>query len=522
MRRLAMAKVREILRLNSLKVSQRQIAEICNCSRNTVSEILKRCSSKGLEWPLPEELDESKLDALIYSEIKREPKRKEPDWEYVHKELARSDVNLQLVWEEYFNACIKGGEQPLMYSRFCHNYGVFAKKTKAVMHLEHKPGEEMYVDWGGQTMEVVDRNTGLIRTAHMFLAALGCSKYTYAEAFPSEKQECWIAGHVSAYNYFGGVSRITIPDNLKTGVIKSSSIDPVINKVYFEMAEHYQTAIVPARVRKPKDKPIVEKGVADITIWIIGALRDQVFFSFEELNEAIRFKLDEYNCKPFQKLAGSRLSVFTCEEKHTLIPLPATPYEIATWKIATVQFNYHISFEKMLYSVPYEYIQKKVDIRATRNTVEILYEYRRICSHKRLYGTPNQYSTDVNHMPDNHKQYLMWNSKRFEKWALSVGPSTQQVISLILASKAIEQQAYRSCFGILKLADSYTHERLENACRQLLQITSYPSYKNISSMLKTNQDRNSNVITVMDKLPTHQNIRGAEYYKNQGGSTNVE
>ena len=261
------------------------------------------------------------------------------------------------------------------------------------MHIPRKPGEQIEVDWAGKTAALVERDTGEIIPAYVFVGVLSYSQYAYVEAFLSMNLESWITAHVNMYRYFGGSSRILVPDNLKTGVQKPDWYDPVINKTYHEMAEHYQTAIIPARVRKPKDKPNVEGAVNIISTWIIAALRNQKFFTLAELNQEIKVKLDEYNNRPFQKKDGSRLSIFLEEEKPLLISLPAAPFELAEWRQYTVQFNYHIVVDKMHYSVPYEYIKQKVDVRLTSNMVEVFYHNNRICSHKRLYGRAGQYST---------------------------------------------------------------------------------------------------------------------------------
>jgi hypothetical protein len=345
------------------------------------------------------------------------------------------------------------------------------------------------------------------------------SQYAYVEAFPSMKQESWIAAHVNMFQFFCGVSRILVPDNLKTGVIKTDWHNPEINKVYREMSEHYNTAIIPARVHKPKDKASVESTVGNISTWIIAALRNEKFFTLTELNKSIRSKLINFNSKPFQKKEGSRLSIFLGEEKSMLLPLPATPFELATWKQATVQFNYHIQVEKMHYSVPHEYIKYIVDVRITKNVIEVFYNNHRLCSHPRLYGHIGQYSTMEEHMPEDHQKYLKWNSSRFIAWAEKVGPSTTITIKSILASYRVEEQGYKSCMGLLKLADKYSLSRLEAACARVLYYTPHPSYKSVKSILTTGQDK----LTIetkkhdIDETEAFGFTRGAEYY---GGKKN--
>ena len=427
-----MTNYREILRLHSQGISQRSIAISCACSRNTVAKVVKRAADIEVSWPLKNNMSDAELQKLLFPEVILPSSRKQPDCEYIHKEMAKSGVTLSLLWDEYCQNCRLSNEIPLMYSQFCNYYRSYANTTKATMHIIRKPGEQLEVDWAGQTASIVDNVTGEMINAYVFVGVLSSSQYAYVEAFVSQNQECWITAHIHMYSYFGGVTRILIPDNLKTGVEKASWYSPTINKTYHEMAEHYGTAVIPARVRKPKDKPNAEGAVGVISTWITAALRNQKFFTISELNQAIREKLDEFNSKPFQKKAGSRLSTFLEEEKPALLPLPATPYELATWKIATVQFNYHISVDQMHYSVPYEYIKHKVDVRITRNVIEAFYHGLRICSHPRLHGRPGQYSTIQEHMPADHQKYTAWNAQRFTSWAESVGPNTLITIKAIL------------------------------------------------------------------------------------------
>ena len=512
-----MTEYREILRLHSQGISQRSIAVSCGCSRNTVSTVLERARQQSFFWDQVGELTNADLHERLYPELQQQlSSRNIPDCEHIHRELARSGVTLTLLWHEYCEKCRLTQQIPLKYTQFCNYYRKYAATTKATMHISRKPGEQLEVDWAGQTAHTIDRETGEKIIAYVFVAALSSSQYAYVEAFPSQDLDCWITAHVHAFHFFGGTPRIVVPDNLKTGVTKASWYTPEINRTYHEMAEHYQMAVIPARVRKPKDKPSVEGAVGVISTWILAALRHEKFFSLHELNEAIFEKLLSFNSKDFQKKPGSRLSTFMAEEKPLLQPLPASSYELATWKIATVQFNYHISVDKMYYSVPYEYIRHQVDVRVTRNIIEVFYHNHRICSHPRLYGIAGQYSTVIEHMPDDHKQYIQWNAERFINWANNVGPRTQAVVQAILASHKVEQQGYRACMALLKLADRYSLGRLEAACAKALSYTPNPSYKNIATILKSGFDK------VADEKPevqlNHQNVadhgfvRGADYY----------
>jgi transposase len=511
-----MVKIREILRLHALNIGIRASAESCKCSRNTIRDVLKKAQLHNLIWPLPEELDDEKLTQLFYPSTQVPTSRKpEPDCEYIHRELMRPNVKLSLLWAEYRKQYPDG----LGYSQFCNRYQAWAHRTKAVMHIERKPGEEMLVDWAGTKMEVIDRESGEIQPAHLFVSTIGASAYPYVEALPSENLDCWISAHIHAFQYYGGVPRILVPDNLKTGVKKACNYDPELNKTYLELSEHYGCAIVPARSRKPKDKSPVEGTVGDISTWIAAALRYQRFFNFRDLNEAILEKLKEFSKKPFQKKEGSRLSLFLELDAPVLRPLPISQYQMATWKVATVSFNYHIEVNRMYYSVPYIYIQKKVDIKMTSFLIEVYANNVRIASHARLNGRAGSYSTNPEHMPPNHREYVAWDSNRFLAWACKIGDSTRELVQQLLASKKVEQQAYKSCFGLLKLADRYTAFRLENACQRALELRS-PSYTTVNNILKNGMDRvkTDPPATLGNIIPIHSTIRGSQYYS-QGGKT---
>jgi transposase len=469
----------------------------------------------SMGWPLKDDLTDGDLEKLLFPESTAPASRRQPDLEYIHKEMAKSGVTLRLLWTEYCTSCRLSNEQPLMYSQFCYHYQQYAQKKRATMHIQRKPGEQIEVDWAGQTAAIINDETGEIIPAYVFVAVLSYSQYAYVEAFLARDQECWIAAHVNMYRFYGGVSKLLVPDNLKTGVERTDWYSPTINRVYHEMAEHYDTAVVPARVRKPKDKPAAEGTVGNISTWIIAALRNQKYFSLTALNQAIREKLDGFNRKPFQKKEGSRLSVFLEQEKPFLQPLPGTPYELATWKIATVQLNYHITVDKMNYSVPYEYIKRKVDVRVTRQVIEVFFNNHRICSHPRLYGYPGQYSTMEAHMPPDHQAYVQWNADRFKAWARKIGPNTETTVKSILSSHKVEQQGYKSCLALIKLADKYSVIRLEAACTKALFYTPVPSYKSVKTILSTGQDKidNSSEPVTPDNAATYGFTRGAEYYE---------
>ena len=505
---------KEILRLKSLGLSNAEVASACGCGRNTVTRTLQRAKNALLSWDEAKQLPSNVVTERLFPESQNRPVYRMPDYEQIHKEMQKSGVTLSLLWVEYCEQCRAVGELPYQSTQFNKYYADYVHKTKATMHLNHKPGETMQVDWAGDTMGIVDTDTGELIPAYLFVSVLPYSGYAYTEAFLDEKQEAWINAHVNAYRYFGGVTRILVPDNLKTGVIKNTKDETVLNRSYREMAEHYGTAVIPARPRTPKDKAFVEGSVGVVSTWIIAALRNRQFFSLAELNEAVSEKLYEFNRKPFQKKEGSRAVAFE-EEKPFLLPLPAVPFELAMWKVATVQYNYHISVDKQNYSVPYEYIKQKVDVRLTSHTVEVFFEGNRIASHPRLYGRPNQYSTLEMHMPPDHQKYLQWNGERFLNWAEQIGENTKVVVHHFLTMYAIEQQGYKACMALLKLTDKYPPERLENACRKALSYTPQPSYKSIQSILKSGQDKLllDEPEPTVKKASQYSFTRGAEYYR---------
>ena len=390
-----MTKYREIIRLTGLGFSQRDIMASCGVAQKTVVKVQKRARELKLSWPLDESMTDTELQRLMFSkENKVSTNKRMPDYAYIHKELLRNGVSKKLLWTEYMEDCRANGEEPLMYSQFCYHIQQDEQKRRATMHINRKPGEQVEVDWAGDPATIIDPDTGEIIKAYIFVGVMTYSQYAYVEAFLDMKQKSWINAHVHMYEYFGGVARILVPDNCKTAVIHNCGFkDQQINETYQEMAEHYGTAIIPARVRSPKDKPNAEGTVGNISTWITAALRNEQFFSLAELNRAIRDKLELFNQRLFQKKEGSRRSLFLGEEKPLLAPLPATRFELSDWKTATVQFNYHISVDGMLYSVPYEYIKKKVDVKVTDTTIETFYNHNRIASHRRLKGRSGQYST---------------------------------------------------------------------------------------------------------------------------------
>ena len=502
---------KEILRLHSLGIKNKDIAASCGCGRNTVTRTLQRAHELELSWNSIEDLSSREVSTKLFDDKETGGGYKMPDYGRVYRELQRSGVTLNLLWLEYCEECRTAGWLAYKSTQFNKYYADYLQETKATMHLNHKPGESMQVDWAGQTAHIVDTDTGELIKVYVFVAVLPYSGYAYVETFLDMKQESWIRAHINAYKYFCGVSRILVPDNLKTGVTKNTRDEVVLNKSYQEMAEHYGTAIIPARPRTPKDKAAVEGTVGVISTFILATLRNGQFLSLQELNNAVWERLHVFNHKPFQKKDGSRAESFD-EERMFLIPLPQHPFELAVWKIAAVQYNYHISVDKQNYSVPYEYIKQKVDVRLVKNTVEVFYQGNRIASHPRLYGRPNQYSTLETHMPPDHQKYIQWNGKRFIRWAEDIGENTVAAVKGFLARYQVEQQGYKSCMALLKMSDKYPLERLESACTKAFSFSSQPSLKSIQNILRSGLDAETDTETEAPNASQYGFTRGPEYY----------
>ena len=509
-----MTKYREMLRQKSLGISERNIALSCNVSRNTVSKVIKKADEMNLSWPLPENLTDGAIRGMLFPKELSATNKRMPDYSYIQKELLRNGVTKKLLWIEYCEECRMNGEEPLMYSQFCYHIQQDEQKRRATMRIPRKLGEQIEVDWAGNPANIIDPDTGEVTEAHLFVGVMTYSQYTYVEAFINQKQKAWITAHIRMYEYFGGVAKILVSDNCATAVnIKQSSwYTPDLNTTYYEMAEHYGSVIIPARVRKPKDKPNVEGSVGIVSRWITAALRNEQFFSLAELNSAIGEKLGEFNASLFQKKEGSRLSLFLEEEKPLMATLPATRFELVDWRQATVQFNYHIAADKMYYSVPHQYIKNKVDVRVSQTTIEVFYQHERISSHRRLYGRPGQYSTVTEHMPEDHQKYLEWDGDRFRRWANQIGANTNDVVNGILASGRVEQQSYRSCMGLLKLSEKYSPALLDEACRKALSYSNSPSYKSVKNLLVAMKDKPDIEPQETQKTNQHGITRGARYY----------
>ena len=508
-----MKNYKEILRQHYVGNSNAVICTNCNCSESTVTRTIALANKLSLNSEKLSGMTNEDVEKLLHPLEIRNSGYALPDCEYLINEMTKPGVTLQLLHDEYRAKCIASGQKPYQITQFKKYYHDAQQKTKATLHLEHKRGDILQTDWAGTTLTIQNRITGEVEKAYLFVATLLYSGYTYAEAFLSMNLEAWITAHIHAYTFFGGSTRLLVPDNLKTGVLKNSKEETILNPAYEAMGIYYNTSILPARVRAPKDKAAVEGTVGNLTTSVIARLRNHQYFSLWELNEDIAYHLKNFNEKPFQKKEGSRRSLFE-EEKPYLRPIPLQPYEIAVNKVAKVQYNYHISLDGNYYSCPYLYIQKKVNLRLTRNTVEIFYNGERIASHLRLEANKGAYSTVFEHMPPNHQQYSQWNEKRFRKWALSIGEYTSDTVEYFLTSPSVPEQGYKVCMALLRLPDVYSKERVEAACEKVWKITHNPTLKLIKTALEDTNHEVGNTETMPSRYGI---LRGSEYYKNIGG-----
>jgi len=503
-----MTNIREILRLiHEGNLSNRQIAKSCHCSPTTIGAIIDRYKEKNLTWPEVLQMDDTELESKLYPQEINSSKRPLPNYDYIHKELARKGVTLLLLWQEYKEKYPDG----VQYTQFCDHYLTWRKLRNISMHQIHRAGEKMFTDWAGLTGSIIDRETGEIQKAYFFVAVLGASKIIYTEPFLSMDLFPWTQGHIHAFEYFGGSTETIVPDNTKTAVKKPCYYEPEINPTYLEMARHYGSVVIPARVRKPKDKSPVEKEVQDVERWIIAKLRNQTFFSLYELKQAVRELLEEANNRPFQKREGSRRTLFEETEKPALKPLPVETYEFAVWNRARVSVDCHIEFEKNFYSVPYQLVKQEVMVRAVAMTVEVFYKNKRIASHARVNGKKYLYTTLLEHTPPHHRQFGEWNPERIVNWSKTVGPNTANLVHTIMARKKHPEQAFRACMGIIRLAKSYSKERVENAAKRALTYGAF-SYQSILSILQKNLDLGPLPEQITSPPLYHENLRGSNYY----------
>jgi transposase len=504
-----MRRIRDILRLKyEARLPHRDIARACALGVGTVSSYLQRAAQAGLSWPLPAQLDDAGLEAQLF----RQPAppggpRPTPDWAHLHQELKRTGVTLQLLWLEYLAVHPEG----YRYSQFCEHYRRWARKLNPSMRQRHRPGEKLFVDYSGKGLEYINRHTGEIVPVELFVAVLGASSYTYAEATASQQLACWIDTHIHTVEYLGGSAAVYVSDNLKSGVTTPCRYEPRINRSYEDLASHYGAVVIPARSGKPKDKAKVETGVLVAQRWLLARLRDRQFFSLAEINAALRELLVELNDRPMRRLGVSRRQLFEQLDRPALKPLPAERYQLREWKEARVSIDYHVAFDHNYYSVPHQLLHEKLEVCYSAAAVEIYQRDRRITSHRRLFGRGLS-STYAEHMPSSHRAHAEWTPSRIIRWAERSGAATGRVVAEILRARPHPEQGYRSCLGLLRLGKRYGEARLEAACCRAEGLKSY-SYRTIKNMLASGFDQialepsDSRAVT-----PVHENIRGASHY----------
>lgn len=510
--RVSMRHVREILRLCSAGISKHEVARRTGLAPSTVRETLKRFAVAGLVWPLPDDVTDATLEARLYKNAgtKQGHRRQvEPDWAVIHRELKRKHVTLSILWDEYIERHPDG----YRYSRFCDLYRSFEGKLSLTMRQAHSGDEKLFVDYAGDRAPVViDRLTGEIREAWIFVAVLGASNFTYAEATWTQGLADWIGAHTRALEAIGGVPRLIVPDNTKTAVIKACFYEPSVNRTYSEMAAHYDTAILPTRPRRPRDKAKVEVGVLIMERWIIGRLRNRRFYSLAELNDAIRELLVELNDeRPIRRLGVTRRQLLQELDRPMLKPLPVEPYVFAEWRLRRVGIDYHVDVERHYYSVPHRFAKDAVEVRLTARTVEVFAKGERVAVHLRSSGN-GKHTTVQDHMPSSHRRYADWTIERIRRDAAAIGPSTATLCELILEERSHPEQGFRACLGIVRLVKAFGAQRVEAATSRALDIGAR-TYGSVRSILDNNLDRHAapkrgpDVVTIL-----HRNIRGSRYY----------
>lgn len=514
--KLSMRKIKQILQLHHESgLKRRAICTAVGTSYGSVANYLNRAEAAGITWLSAKDMDERDLARLLFPSQTTSKQRRfvEPDYPQVHQELKQKCVTKLLLWEEYRQSNPNNGYS---YSQFCHRYRDWQSKQNTSMRQVHKAGEKLFVDYCGPTIPIINPDTGECYGAQIFVAVLGASNYTFACASKSQNQADWINAHVKAFDFYGGVPELVIPDNLKSAVTKTHRYKPDINPAYSQMASHYQTAIIPARPYKPKDKSKAEVGVQIVERWILARLRHQTFFTLSSLNLAICELLIDLNNRDFKKLPGTRKSQFEMIDKPALKSLPKSAYQYVEIKSARVHIDYHIEYDKHYYSVPHHLIKEQVEVQASSTLISIYAYGHRVSSHPRSY-VQGAHSTLTEHMPESHRAISEWSPERFLNWAESIGEGTKKVVSTLLHKKRHPEQNYRSILALLSLAKTYDRQRLENACIRAVDINS-PTRTSVESILKNGLDKLNSTYKKSDlkqtELPLndHENIRGNKYY----------
>ena len=513
-KRSAMRKITEILLLKfEARLSHERIAAATGLSKGAVSNYVQRAVQRSLGWPLPEELDEAALERLLFPQVVQQEQYTHADYAYVHQELKRKGVTLQLLWEEY---CAAHGERAYRYSQFCWHYQRFHGSLARSMRQTHRAGEKLFIDYSGDTVPVINALTGEILQAQIFVASMGASKYTYAEASWTQQLPDWIASHVRMFEHLGCVPEILTPDCLKSAIKKACRYEPEENSTYGDMARHFGCVIIAARPRSPKDKAVVENHVLVVQRWILARLRNRQFFSLPELNTAIADLLLKLNHRPFKKLPGSRAEAFESIDRPAMKALPERRYEYAEWRKAKVGIDYHVEADGHYYSVPHQLVGEHVRVRMTASAIECLFKGRRIAAHARSYQR-GKHTTLPEHMPESHRRHAQWTPGRLLHWGEKIGPGTRAVVQWQFDHRPHPEQGYRTCLGLLNLAKTYGEPRLEAACRRALSIGS-PTRKRIEAILEAKLDQHPDLFPGADTAAptasrTHQNVRGAQYFR---------
>lgn len=511
--RLSMRNISEILRLKyEAGLSPRQIARSCGLGRTTVVRYLARAAAAGLEWPLPAGLDEPALQRQLCGPPpgERPLRRPLPDWETIHRQLRRPKVTMQLLWEEYRRDHSEG----YGYTQFCAYYHRWRAPLEVTLRQHHVAGEKTFLDWAGDTVPWRDPVADQINQAWLFVAILGASNYTFARAYPDQRLPSWIDAHVAAAAFFGGVTKLWVPDNCKTGVDRPCYYEPAVNRAYAELADHYGVAILPTRIYAARDKAKVENAVLQTGQRIIARLRDQVFFSVGQLNEAIGPQLTALNARPFQKLRGSRQELFAELDQPALQPLPAYPYELGQWRAAMANIDYHIQVDWHFYSVPYILTRQQVEVRLSVRLVEIFHHGRRVALHQRSTQRGG-YTTDPTHRPKSHQQHLDWTPSQLVRWAETIGPQCARAVTTLLALQPHPEQGYRTCLGLMRLGRTYGPTRLEAACQRALALEAC-TYRHLQAMLAAKLEQQPLAEAEPPLPPPHANLRGQTYYQQPG------
>ena len=503
-----MRKIRDVLRLRAGGMSKRQIAASLSIGVTAAGECIRRAKRVGLSWPLPEDLNDERLERLLYPPptVTAKDRRPQPDWPAIHRELRRPGVTLQLLWEEHRSVHPDG----YGYSRYCDLYRAWEGRLAPTMRQVHVAGERMFVDYAGKTLEIADGTTGEVRVCQLFVATLGASNYTYAEATFTQRLVDWIGSHVRAFAFFDGVTAQIVSDNLKSGVTKACFYEPEVNRTYADMAAHYGTAVLPARPNKPRDKAKVEVTVQVATRWIVAKLRNRRFFSLAAINDAIRDLVEQLNARVTRHLGTSRSALFDQLDRPALKKLPVEPYVYAEWKECKVSFDYHVEVERHYYSVPHMLLRQTVWVRVTVRTVEVFHHGHRVAAHMRS-SSNRQHTTVREHMPSSHRRYADWTPERIRRQAGEIGPDTAALVEIIMRERSHPEQGFRASVGIVRLVKSFGRQRLEAACGRALEIGAR-SFTSVNSILKNNLESKRPAPAADEPSIVHNNIRGPRYF----------